>query len=43
MTNNRKEKPVYNDKIHFKDGMKNIMKYKYSTKDFGLTRSFLKS
>ena len=31
MTNNGKEKPVCNDKIHFRNGMKNIMKYKYST------------
>ena len=43
MTNNGKEKPVCNDKIHFRNGMKNIMKYKDTTKDYGLTRSFLKS
>ena len=33
MTNNRKDKPVCNDKIYFKDGMKNIMRYKNSTEE----------
>ena len=32
MTNNGKEEPVCNDKIYFKVGMKNIMRYIYTTK-----------
>ena len=33
MTNNGKEEPVCNDKIYSKVGMKNIMRYIYTTKN----------